>query len=376
MKAISLGMFSAILLCWAQQAPARADTPAAALEIAKQFEDEIAAVEKKTEPELARCTERTIAELTKVQDALCKEAKLDEAVAVRNLIRAIKTSADVVLTEAVPAAAKEVYKQHEQDVMEVLKKADAQADKLRTKATTELKKLQDLFCKEAKLDEAIAIRDMIKSIREGISEVLPDPGYVRNTAADIGKVFRYEVTGAEAGGSIWGTDVYTSDSYLAMAAVHAGVLKNGQKGIVKVTILPGQDSYEGSTKNGVTSMPWGNWGVSFKVERVFRFGSRRPANVLPDPGTLAERRGDTGKVFYYEVTGSDTGNVWGTDTYTDDSTLAMATVHAGVLKNGQKGVVKVTMLPGQASYEGSTKNGVTTQGYGEWGGSYKVEAVR
>jgi hypothetical protein len=297
-------------------------------------------------------------------------------VAVRDLIKAIKSGADVVLTDAVPAAAKEIYKAHEESVAAVLKEAERHADRLRDKATIELKKLQDLFCKEGKLEEAVAIRDMIKSIRQGISDVLPDPGTVASTAGDIGKVFRYEVTGAEAGGTVWGTDIYTSDSLLAMAAVHAGVLKNGQKGVVKVTILPGQDNYEGSTRNGVTSNPWGNWGVSFKVERLYRFGNRKPANVLADPGTLTEHRADTGKTFYFEVTGSDTGPVWGTDTYTDDSLLATAAVHAGVLAVGKKGIVKVTMLPGQASYTGSTRNGITTQGYGEWGGSYKVEAVR
>ncbi len=40
-------------------------------------------------------------------------------------------------------------------------------------------------------------------------------------------------------------------------------------GIVKVTVLPGLNNYMATTRNGVTSQPWGNWGVSFKVERVF-----------------------------------------------------------------------------------------------------------
>jgi hypothetical protein len=66
----------------------------------------------------------------------------------------------------------------------------------------------------------------------------------------------------------WGTDVYTSDSHLATTAVHAGVLRVAQKGIVTLTILPGQASYEATTRNGVTSYAWGGWGISFKVERV------------------------------------------------------------------------------------------------------------
>ena len=44
---------------------------------------------------------------------------------------------------------------------------------------------------------------------------------------------------------MWGTDVYTADASLAAAAVHAGVLKVGQTGIVKVTTIPQQPSFEG-----------------------------------------------------------------------------------------------------------------------------------
>jgi hypothetical protein len=71
----------------------------------------------------------------------------------------------------------------------------------------------------------------------------------------VGKFYYFEVTGAP--GIVWGTDVYTADSTIATAAVHAGVLRIGQKGFVKVTILPGQPSYEGSTRHGVMSWPYG-----------------------------------------------------------------------------------------------------------------------
>ena len=41
------------------------------------------------------------------------------------------------------------------------------------------------------------------------------------------------------------------------------------------------------------------------------------------------------------------------------------------LIHGQVGVVKVRIVPGQAAYDGSTKNGITTSAYGPWGGSYE-----
>jgi hypothetical protein len=55
---------------------------------------------------------------------------------------------------------------------------------------------------------------------------------------------------------------------LSAAAVHAGVLKAGEKGTVKVTILPGQTGYQGTTRNGITSSPYGQWGSSYRVERA------------------------------------------------------------------------------------------------------------
>jgi hypothetical protein len=95
-------------------------------------------------------------------------------------------------------------------------------------------------------------------------------------------------------------------------------------------------------------------------------------NVLPDPGYLVNYQQYVGKSFYFRVTGNINGTVWGTDIYTTDSPLAMVAVHAGVLKVGQSGIVKVTILPGQASYMGSVRNGVSTSHYGDYPASYKV----
>src|SRR5689334_559273 len=71
-------------------------------------------------------------------------------------------------------------------------------------------------------------------------------------------------------------------------------------------------------------------------------GQEEKVVPLPDPGTVLGYRGKINKVFYFEVTGATTGIVWGSGPYTDDSSLATASVHAGALKAGEVGVVKVT----------------------------------
>jgi hypothetical protein len=95
----------------------------------------------------------------------------------------------------------------------------------------------------------------------------------------------------------------------------------------------------------------------------------------PDPGNLSTYQNQVGKSFYFEVTGVLTGPIWGTGIYTNDSRLATAVVHAGILGNGQKGIVKVTILAGQPAYLGTANNGVTSNNYGAWSGSYQIEPV-
>lgn len=71
----------------------------------------------------------------------------------------------------------------------------------------------------------------------------------------VGVEVQLQVTGG-LGGAVWGTDVYTLDSSVAAAAVHAGVAQPGQTVTVKVRILPSPPAYVGSSRNGVTSTPF------------------------------------------------------------------------------------------------------------------------
>ncbi|MBL9202219.1 MAG: putative Ig domain-containing protein [Opitutaceae bacterium] len=88
------------------------------------------------------------------------------------------------------------------------------------------------------------------------------------------------------------------------------------------------------------------------------------------PANLVGYRNRVGQVFEFTVTGSNSGAVWGTDVYTDDSSVARAAVHAGVLAVGETKAVAITILPGQQSYAASTRYGVTTSQWGAWSGSF------
>ncbi len=98
--------------------------------------------------------------------------------------------------------------------------------------------------------------------------------------------------------------------------------------------------------------------------------------VFADPGNgLTAYRGQIGRVLLFRLTGANEGSLWGTDTYTDDSMLRKAAVHAGAIAAGESGVVRVTILAGEATYTGSVRNGVSSSGFGSWPGSFRVDAI-
>ena len=93
------------------------------------------------------------------------------------------------------------------------------------------------------------------------------------------------------------------------------------------------------------------------------------------PVTMSMFRAQAGETLSFAIRGRDDLPVWGTTTYTDDSPLEVAAVHAGLLRPGQSGIVKVRPLPGQDHYEASSQNGVQSLAYGQQRGSYRFGAV-
>jgi hypothetical protein len=80
-------------------------------------------------------------------------------------------------------------------------------------------------------------------------------GNMMGYQGQVGAEVQFQVTG-QLGGSVWGTDVYTLDSTVSAAAVHAGVVQPGQTATVKVRILPSPPQFVGSSRNGVTTTPY------------------------------------------------------------------------------------------------------------------------
>ncbi|MCX8140881.1 MAG: LCCL domain-containing protein [Thermogemmata sp.] len=90
----------------------------------------------------------------------------------------------------------------------------------------------------------------------------PAPTNLMAFQHQFGKELTYTLTGYTPGtgqANVWGTDVYTLDSHLAAAAVHAGVVQPGKTAVVHVRIVQSPPQFIASYRNGINSTAYGNY---------------------------------------------------------------------------------------------------------------------
>ncbi len=166
---------------------------------------------------------------------------------------------------------------------------------------------------------------------------------------------------------IWGTVAYTDDSSICVAAVHAGQIGVAQGGVVTITIGPGYGNYVSTSRGGVISQPYGPWTASFSFGPVEATPTTWGANAAAD-------RGKNDQVFIRRCPASGTPSaVWGTDIYTDDSSVCTAAVHQGAISTANGGTVFVKIVAGRSAYAGSRRNGVTSQSWSVYPGSFRFD---
>ncbi|RLS57460.1 MAG: hypothetical protein DWH91_04380 [Planctomycetota bacterium] len=87
--------------------------------------------------------------------------------------------------------------------------------------------------------------------------------------AQLGTSIVIELT-ARNQGFVWGGEngQYTADSDPVTAALHAGILKDGERGKVRITVTKGQVDYPSIKQNGVESRHWSHWPTSWQFDRA------------------------------------------------------------------------------------------------------------
>ncbi len=210
----------------------------------------------------------------------------------------------------------------------------------------------------------------------------PDPGTVRvpqditwGAGASKWQGFwgRRETLRCPAGGPLemaWGTDIYTDDSSICTAAVHAGLISVQEGGVVTIEIRPDAGQYGGTDRNGTWT---GDWMEPWNGAFVFIWGEalKGPEPAIAAAGTLQADSwaGQAGRVLTFQCLGPvELHTIYGTDVYTDDSSICSAGVHAGLITQKSGGMVTIKLQQGIDSFPASTRNGVTSYVSNDWKG--------
>ena len=185
-----------------------------------------------------------------------------------------------------------------------------------------------------------------------------------------GQRFRYTCGAGGPLGNIWGTDVYTDDSSVCTAAVHAGLIVQNTGGTVVIEIRSGRESYDGFVRNRVRSQSYGSFEGSFVFTGERSTGAGQPLTTTSWSTKADTHRGQNGKRFSYECPGNGQPQpVWGTGVYADASSVCSAAMHHGLI-NSRGGPIVIEIRPGERRYQGSNSNGVQSKSTGSWPGSF------
>jgi LCCL domain len=83
--------------------------------------------------------------------------------------------------------------------------------------------------------------------------------------SDPGLTYKFQCPADGVPEMIWGSDVYTADSSICTAAVHAGIITLEKGGVVAIEFKPGRAAYGSTVRNGITSNTYGEFDHSFVV---------------------------------------------------------------------------------------------------------------
>jgi LCCL domain len=93
------------------------------------------------------------------------------------------------------------------------------------------------------------------------------PPNMHGLCETVGTTYYFRVTGVTEG-QLWGTDIYSGDSTIGAAAVHAGLLKPAETDFLRVTVVTPPEKFPGTTRNGVTSTEYGRYQYAWRLSAI------------------------------------------------------------------------------------------------------------
>jgi hypothetical protein len=195
-----------------------------------------------------------------------------------------------------------------------------------------------------------------------------------NLIGNIDQDFTYICIPNGTIGNVWGTDFYTSGSSICSAAVHAGMINARDGGKVQIRIRPGEKFYNGTACNGMISNRQNSYQGSF----IFLNSAGLPIvneqiQLIEWNETASDLNGKLDQDFTYMCSpnGTVSNNVYGTDLYTNDSSICSAAVHAGIINAKNGGAVQIRIRPGEKFYNGTARNGMVSNHHDSYPWSFK-----
>lgn len=218
----------------------------------------------------------------------------------------------------------------------------------------------------------VGAANVVRAFQEADGSLDPQSiSWSTGTAKWVGYWGRRETVSCPANGGLegaWGTDIYTDDSSICTAAVHAGLISTTAGGIVTIEMRPDAGYYGGTTRNGVTT---GDWREPWTGGYVFVWNSGTPAPAIAASGHMKADSWmrQAGRVLTFHCAPRfQLYTVYGTDVYTDDSYVCSAAVHAGVITQAAGGMATIKLLAGRSSFDASSRNGVASLSLDHWAG--------
>jgi hypothetical protein len=207
-----------------------------------------------------------------------------------------------------------------------------------------------------------------------------------NVDTQVGQRFTFSCTKPSAtdlyAPGIRGTDLYTGDSSICNAAVHAGAIHITAGGMVTIEIKSTTSLFKGSSRNGLNSGDWDEPSTSYlfvapQSESPLVGGTPiiptpTPQGVVPIPWGASPQSliidTQVGMRFAYVCAKPSATDLYappirGTDLYTGDSSICNAAVHAGAIPIAGGGAVTIEIQPSSRVFKGTSRNGLNS---GDW----------
>lgn len=186
---------------------------------------------------------------------------------------------------------------------------------------------------------------------------------------------------------VWGTDVYSADSSVCAAAVHAGLVDPATGGRVLVQASGAEEQFTSSERNGIRSQAWGPWPTSFSLapapsaDATLSVASSRTVPVqrprrITCTTQAQDIRGGEGEEFLLHCPQNcSTGSVFGTDDYFEGSAVCRAAIHAGAISESSGGTFILKVGGEKRRFTASDSNGVSSRSWGPWTRSFSIMRV-